>query len=256
MAGPPPPYSATTVSQNLTPQRDPVTQLSRYLLEIMAFSFHADYALLNHALGQHSASISITKSTLTDDERVELLRLALISKDLYGKHRSYQRLNTRDSDRSDLADAIVIPALQLDLSESYILELISTYAEHQCDETKRGHTLISVNIPYPLWVFRHLTLFLMSFGHHLDSHARIIEAVASNEDVRIVLGNAMKAYQEEELDIKKVPHWYNDKWPDEYGSWHDLWTALTSKEERKDIYGQVYMRKRELADEKRARRNN
>ncbi|KAF2184902.1 hypothetical protein K469DRAFT_708678 [Zopfia rhizophila CBS 207.26] len=240
MAEPPPPYSATAISQNHTPQRDPVIQLRRYLIEIMAFTFNADFALLNHALGQHtlptSASISTTNSTLTDDERVELLRLALISKDLYRKQRGHQLLTTRDSDRRAVTDAIVIPALQLELSAGYILELISTYADHRCDETKREYTLISLNIPYPLCLFRHLTLLLALFGHHLHSHARIISATAPNEDVRIVLGNAMKVFQEEELGIKKVPHCRNDRWPNDFRSWYDLWQALITDEEEIEIY--------------------
>ncbi|KAF2180435.1 hypothetical protein K469DRAFT_714815 [Zopfia rhizophila CBS 207.26] len=251
MAEPPPPYSATAISQNHTPQSDPVMQLRRYLIEIMAFTFNADFALLNHALGQHtlptSASISITNSTLTEDERVELLRLALITKDLYGKQRGHQLLTTRDSDRRAVADAIVIPTLHLELSAGYILELISTYADHQCDETKREYTLISLNIPYPLCLFRHLTLFLDLFGHHLHSHARIISATASDEHVRIVLGNAMKVFQEEELGIKKVPHCDNNKWPNDYRLWYDLWKALISEEEWSEIYGQVLRRKSEEA---------
>ncbi|KAF2475782.1 uncharacterized protein BDR25DRAFT_350068 [Lindgomyces ingoldianus] len=244
MAEPPPPYSATAISQNHSLQRDLVIQLRRYLIEIMTFAFNADFALLNQALGQHtlttSVSISTTNSTLTEDERAELLRLALISKDLYGKQRGHQWLTTHDSDRRAIADAIVIPALQLELDPGYILKIISTYADHQCDETKREHTLISLKIPYPLWLFRHLTFLLSLFGHHLHSHARIIRATAPDGHVRAVLGDAMKVFQEEELGIKKVPDWCPDRWPDEFGSWYNLWQALISDEEQIEIYLQRF----------------
>ncbi|KAF2787872.1 hypothetical protein K505DRAFT_329364 [Melanomma pulvis-pyrius CBS 109.77] len=256
MDKPPPPYSATAISQNdtlrretaisknHTPQRDPVIQFRRYLLEIMAFTFQADFALLDCALDQHtlstSASISTTNSILTEDERFELLRLARTIKDLYGKTRGYQWLNTLDSDRSAVTDAIAKPAVILSLDGSYILQLISTYADHQCDETKRKHTLISLSLPYPLRLFRHLTPFLYSLGHHLDSHARIIAATAPHEEVRIVLGNAMKVFQEEELGIKKVPYfWVNDDlWPHRFG-WYHVYKALLPTEEDLSIYLEI-----------------
>lgn len=234
-------------------------QLRRYLIEIMTFTFNADFALLNQALGQHTlptpASTSTTDSTLSEDERVELLRLARISKDLYEKQTGHKWLTTRDSDRRAIADAIVIPALQLELSPSYILQIISTYADHQCDETKRKYTLISLNVLYPLWLSRRLTFLLGLFGHHLHSHARIIRATAPDEHVRIVLGNAMKVFQEEELGFKNVPILWPDRWLDEFGSWYDLWQALISDEEEIRILAQVRLRKSEEA-EKRARSNS
>lgn len=258
MDEPPPPYSATTISQTYTPQRDPVMQLRRYLVEIMAFTFNVDSALLNHALGQDtlptSASVSNTNSILTEDERVELLRLALITNDLYGKRGRPQFLATRDSDRRAVADGIVVPALQLELSATYILELISTYANHQCDKTKREHTLLYRNIPYPLCLFRHLTLLLDLFGAHLYSHALIISTITPNEHVHTVLSNAMRVFQEEELGIKKVPQCRNNVWPNKFGSWHDLWQDLISDEEEIEIYSQVFRRKRESEETKKRAR--
>jgi hypothetical protein len=249
MAELPPPYSATVIPQNHGPQRDAVVQLRRYLIEIMAFTFNADIALLNHTLGKPlsltSTSTSTTNSTLTTDERVELLRLACISKDLYGKHTGYQFLTTRESDRRAVADAIVMPALELDLSAGYIVELISTYADHQCDETKRKHTLVSLSIPCLLWLFRRLAVLgLAILGHHLDSHARIVGATAPNEDVRMVLGNAMKAFQEEELGIKKIPHSYYDSWPNDFRLWHDLCQVLISDEEEMECYRRLAVAER------------
>lgn len=225
---------------------DPVTQLGRYLIEIVAFTFNSDYALLNQALGQPTfANFVPTKnSILTEDERVELLRLALISKELYGKHRGHQFLTTRDSDRRALADGIIKPAIVLDLAASYILELISTYANHQCDVAKRNHTLISLNAPQPLWLFRKLTFFLWFFGEHFDAHSRIISAISPNEGVRIMLGDAMRRFQENDLGIKRFSNSYSgDDWPDEFREWHDLWRALISDEEWSDSLGEKRRRR-------------
>lgn len=247
MAEPPPPYSDTAVSQNHAPQRDPVTQLRRYLVEITAYSFNADFVLLNHALGQPtsstSASISATNSTLTENERVELLRLALISKDLYGKHRGHELLTTLDSDRRAIANAILIPSIILDLSESYILQLISTYADHQCDEHRRENTLISQRIPQPLCLYRRLTLFLYSFSQQMNAHTRIILASTPNEDARMVLGEATRVFQQEELGIKSLPYCDEKRWPNYFGPWHDLKKAIRSEAEWDLAYGEMLRRR-------------
>jgi hypothetical protein len=135
-----------------------------------------------------SPSPTNTNSIFTEDERNELLRLVLISKILHGKRERHEGFTTRDSGRTAVADAIVKLAIRLNLSAGYIFEFISTYADHRCDATKRKHMLIYLRRPR---LFRCLAF---TFSNHIYTHARIISATALNEDVRMVLGNAMKVF--------------------------------------------------------------
>ncbi|KAF2707292.1 hypothetical protein K504DRAFT_54231 [Pleomassaria siparia CBS 279.74] len=220
----PPPYSEIAISETPTPQRDPIIQFGRYMTEIMAFTFSADFALLNHALGQPtlptSASMSTTNSILTEDERAELLRLALIIPDMYWRRSGHQLLTGHDSDRQAVIDALSRPALHFSLSISYIFLLVNSYADHRCDETKRGCMWMSRTIVRPLWLSRRLTFLLHKFRQHLHAHVCIIAATAPDEHVRIMLGKAMKTFQEEELGIKKLT-------PSRYQTWPtDSWSRV------------------------------
>ncbi|KAF2877067.1 hypothetical protein BDV95DRAFT_138059 [Massariosphaeria phaeospora] len=149
--GLPPQYSVSSIpTKDLTPDQA-FTQLQKYLLEIITYELDADFGSVNRAF---SASES-TSSILADDEKQELFRLSSIIKNLHQSHLTNRWLLTLNSDRDDIFNAVIEPALLLSTAGStnvrvsmrsctpFLLDLISTYAEHRCDPKKRQHTLLS-----------------------------------------------------------------------------------------------------------------
>lgn len=257
---PPPPYSARSPSSSLSPNRvahNPLMQLRRYIIEIMGFTFDADFSLLNEALGQTASTISTspTNSILTPAEHAELLSLITLIEELKAKisNTSTQWLTVRSSDREAVANAVIRPALYLGLPASYVLELISTYASHQCNKSKRHLSLISQRKPYFYSLFRSLAflgpfnIVLGLFTNELWSHAHIINIAAPNEEVRIVLGKAMHVYQRQVLGIQEVQHIEKVFEGDE---WKSLKKELISKDEEHRIDAARWCREWEEADKK------
>jgi hypothetical protein len=149
-----------------------------------------------------------------------------------------QWLTVRSNDCEAVADALIRPALYLDLRAGHVLELVRTYAVHQCSGSKRSLSLISQRKPHFYGIFRRLTFLspfnIMLYGltEELWVHARIIDNVAPNDEVRIVLKNAMDVYQKEVLGINNVS---GIERVIEYGAWADLKRALISKDEEDEI---------------------
>ena len=232
-------------------------QLRRYIVEIVGFTFDADYSLLNQALGQTALTTSTppTNSILTPDERAELLGLVTLIQELNEKISAAgtQWLTVRSADREAVADAVIRPALYLGLPVSYALELVSTYALHQCDESKRSLSLISQRKPYFYSIFRSLSflgpfnIILGMFTDELWSHAHIVGIAAPNEEVRMVLGNSMHAYQKEVLGIKGV---MNIESVLERDEWKSLKRALISEGEEDRIKSARWHREWRKANKK------
>jgi hypothetical protein len=117
----------------------------------------------------------------------------------------------RSNDCEAVADALIRPALYLSLHSSYVLEVVSTYAVHQCSGSKRSLSFVSQRKPHFHGMFKRLTFLgpfnIMLYGltMELREHARIIDNGAPNDEVRIVSKNAMHVYQKEVLGINDVP---------------------------------------------------
>lgn len=124
------------------------------------------------------------------------------------------------------------------LQVGYILEIISTYAAHQCDPSKRSLSFISQQQPYFYSFWRRLAflgpfnIILSMFTHELWAHAHVVGVMLHCEDVRTVLGNAMQTYQKGVLGIKKVDH-IEKIIADE--DWTRLGDALVSQDEADQI---------------------
>jgi hypothetical protein len=208
----------------------------------MGFTFDTDFFLLNQALGQ-TASMTFTSPTnsiLTPEERAQLLDVVTLVEELRGKfsEENTQWLTVPSGNREAVADALIRPALYLGLRASYVLEVVSTYAVHQCSGSKRSLSFISQSKPRFYGIFRRLT-FLGPFNlavycltQELWAHARIIDTATPNEEVRIVLRTAIHIYQKEVLGIKNVSGTDSIL---EYGEWADLKKASISKDEEKQF---------------------
>ena len=185
--------------------KESVTQLRRYLIEIIAFTFDADFEQLNSALGHNTAIISRETTILREREKTELLRVSAIVKDLHQKL-LYNRFNTTlKRDRDAVLEAIIKPLMglkNLRFDSDYALDLISTYADHQCHPSKRKYTLISLQTPRFLrFIPSPSTGWLRS---NLTSHAKFISAVSPNETVQVALGRALADHQDK-LGLKEIP---------------------------------------------------
>jgi hypothetical protein len=217
----PPPISPSPASP---PPQDPIAQFRRYMIEIMGFTFCADFQLLNDALGQPSISLSFDSSPtttttsspatsiLTPAERAELLRLALLLPFFTTKLERNQWITVRDADRNAVVNAIIKPAIRLGLTPEGIMRLLNSYATHQCKESERRHTLISRQTPCLMPLIRLFSflgpfnLWLLCLGIELNYHAHIIASAAPSEEVRLLLGTAMQVYQEKRLGLDKVTY--------------------------------------------------
>jgi hypothetical protein len=257
MEHPPPPYTAGSFppdppADHVAPVRNPLEQLRRYVIEIMAFTFDANFSLLNIALGQPSYP---KNSTLTPTERAKLLELATLMIELKtrvtkGGPMSYggtQFLSVRSRDRETIADAVLRPALHLGASGGYLLEFIGGYAVHQCDPSKRDFSFISRRKPYFYRFWRSLeflgpfNITLGIFTNDLWGCAKVIEGVVDNEDVRIILAEAMNVYQKDVLGITAVEHIgrvFEDR------GWKRLGTELITEEESNAIQSERWGRER------------
>ncbi|ORY08470.1 hypothetical protein BCR34DRAFT_589966 [Clohesyomyces aquaticus] len=212
---PPPPYSAGRASPNPPPTaaaHDPLLQFRRWMIDLMAFTFDADFAKLNQALGQSAYSTASPTTILTADEHDRLLALAVLIKELAPKALSDSQpwLTVSSSDLETIADAIIRPALFLGLKPSYILVLTRTYAAHRCDASKRSLSYISqCKDPfYRVWRslawLGHLNSPIWLLTNDLWSHACIIESVTSKGDERIILGESMDRYQRDVLGLSSI----------------------------------------------------
>ncbi|OCK73070.1 hypothetical protein K432DRAFT_411036 [Lepidopterella palustris CBS 459.81] len=238
----PPPYSVS--SPALTPENDiaprprprrpcsppprsPLTQLQRYLIEIVAYTLDADFRLVRRALGQDEPGISSSQeevtSILADDEKKDLFRLATIILDLYQKYMTNQWNLTLDCDRAAILTAIVEPARSMYINTDYILDMISTYAEHQCDPLRRKYTMVSRYTPSRAY----RALWVEELEGTLVAHARMIYIMCPNESVRLVLGHALADLQKK-MGIKDLEAGDTDRWllksPRRPGLWKMYYT--------------------------------
>jgi hypothetical protein len=154
---PPPPYSVTPPPNSTTPPTNdiassrspplapvtlrvaqrfprPVTareQLQRYLIEIITFELAADSSSVSRALGQDgpAASSQENVSILADDEKNELLLLAMIVEDLYQKFTHNRWASALDCDRKSILRTIIRPSRSMNIYADYVMDLISTYAK-------------------------------------------------------------------------------------------------------------------------------
>jgi hypothetical protein len=212
----------------------------------MAFTFVADFSLLNNALGQPSYP---TNSTLTPTERAKLLDLATLVIKLKIKvtKGGTQFLSVRSRDRETIADAVLRPALHLGASSGYLLEFIGGYAVHQCDPTKRDFSFISRRKPYFYRFWRSLeflgpfNITLGIFTNDLWGCAKMIEGVVDNEEVRVLLAEAMNVYQKDVLGItavEQIGRVFEDR------GWERLGTELITEEESNAIQSERWGRER------------
>lgn len=170
---------------------DAISQLRRYLIEIVAFTFEADMAIINAALSQ----IADNKSILSEAERASLLALAQLIRSISAKVDKAEWPTVPNSDCTMLVDAFAKPAIFLKMRECFVFKLLASYAEHQCGPTEWKMTIVAQQIP---WLMRCRSLSgdgLEALGATVRSHIDVVQFAAPNEEVRMLLGEAIINWQ-------------------------------------------------------------
>jgi hypothetical protein len=116
-------------------------RIQRYLLEIVAYTFKVPAKRLEEALPTGWGAqlhMSTGSFILTSTERAKLLQLSQIIKRM---HR--QPTTSWDKERTRVFNVVVSSAITIDIRPSYALDVIASYADHQCKWLKRRRTLIN-----------------------------------------------------------------------------------------------------------------
>lgn len=236
MDDPPPSYSESTRpeasqqflsprSDNLVPRKclshrnrraesttgvNATAQLSRWLLEIIAFTFEINTPHLDLNLSPNMQPPGNRPSILSAQEQRTLLRLAHIlqsrrAKVLADDHEWY-RLPNRDQrtlirmiisliDCQTVTDNITRPSKALELHTDYVLALISSYADHRCDPAARNLTLVAKRTPrfhiQRFFLFCHMN----DLGDTLRMQTVVAARLAFNETVLKQLRDGMTSFR-------------------------------------------------------------
>ncbi|KAF2113615.1 hypothetical protein BDV96DRAFT_647872 [Lophiotrema nucula] len=177
-----------------------------FILEILAFTFDADFSKLRAALGQRTLQADEPASILTELQRHCLLLISHRVRAMYWRIKNNQWDTVPVGGIYLINRAIIEPTAIVPVETSYALELIATYADHQCEPDKRGKTLVSYHEPRHLRRALFLSFFLCTpdFADTLRSHAKVISAVSPDERVRFILSQAQQDF-ERNLGLRRLP---------------------------------------------------
>jgi hypothetical protein len=165
---------------------DTAAILQRYLIEIIAYTFKAPSTDLQVSLPsswKRHLPAKPNRSILTKAERQNLLQL---SKTVKQMHRQTTTSSTKD--RSHIFTTVLRPALAINISLSYVLNLIASYAYHRCKWLKLRRTLINRAKSTCYVIYSSDSIFKWDLREQFEDHALVIEQAAPDEAVRRVLG--------------------------------------------------------------------
>jgi hypothetical protein len=102
-------------------------------------------------------------------------------------------------------DAVIVPSKFFGLCPAYILDLISTYADHGCKPELWIHMLIAHWSPKGWKFFKYMTWKYLRWS--VMGHAHIVEKVSMSEEYRMVLGSGLEKFQSQRglRDLKDLP---------------------------------------------------
>ncbi|KAF9701945.1 hypothetical protein EKO04_000422 [Ascochyta lentis] len=118
-------------------------QLNRYVLEIIAITFNADFDKLNAALYKQKIAEQ-TSSILCDQERADLYRLSTIVRKVHKQLRDRQISTVDEEDESTIRNCIIMPAASVSgyrNTACTILDLVGWYGEHAHHRTQWSDTI-------------------------------------------------------------------------------------------------------------------
>jgi hypothetical protein len=98
----------------------------------------------------------------------------------------------------------------------FSLDLVASYADHQCDPARRGNTVVAY------WQNDRDDSYLENHKRTLSVHAHFISVIAPNEAVPNLLGAALEEYQREQelTDVKYQRHYFSVR--DGFGELYDM----------------------------------
>jgi hypothetical protein len=122
-----------------------ITQLSRWLLKILAFTFEADMAALSST---STKTVTGRATILAESERQSLLQIALLLKKMCKKVGCSDWYITPLGDRQHIIDTITKPCKVLNVDTGFAMTLLASYATHHCEPATRSSKVLSKRVPY------------------------------------------------------------------------------------------------------------
>lgn len=119
--------------------------------------------------------------------------MSRLAKRLQKKCAANEWLTTAEKDRDAVCDAVIVSSKSFDLCPAYVLDLISTYADHGCKPELWNYTLIAHWSPTGWKFFKYLTWQYLSWS--IVSHAHVIEKVSMSEEYMMVLESGIEKFQ-------------------------------------------------------------
>ena len=231
LSDPPPPYrddpeyssfisqsDEKQIEEKSTPPPNPIPyikrsdkeQLRRYLIEILVFQFDADISQHHAALGNDREACNLKTSILSDKEKSDLLELATLIQRIH-KHAATNCWNTTTDAERKMLKSSVLKGASRDFTyypaHGLIMDLVSTYADHQCQVDLRHKTLLKYWQKEERFYQKDQKYQLK---YCLQAHATLNGDICLNESVRLVLGKAQEKYQQELrfTDVESTRHFY------------------------------------------------
>ncbi len=114
-------------------------------------------------------------------------------------------LTTAEKDRDTVHDAAIAPSRSFSLCPAYILDGISTYADHGCKPELWNHTLIVHWSPTGWKFFKYMTWQYLRWS--IVSHAHMIEMVSMTAECRMWLRGGLEQFQSQRglRDLEDLP---------------------------------------------------
>jgi hypothetical protein len=106
-----------------------------------------------------------------------------------------QPTTASQEEREFVYNAVILPISTIGLEPGYVLDVISTYANHQCHSRKGKHIFVSMAHPHLPLMFHSADSFTKwSLKSALEEHTLLVSRYPPNDAVKLVLGAALEKY--------------------------------------------------------------
>ena len=136
-----------------------------------------------------------SSSILTADHKAELAELCSLVRDLKEKLRRCRWPAVRQRDKDLLVKIVLDPAKEWPIDVEYVLEVLGRYRHSEASGVTKIETLVDYRMPSCPGIRPRWTSPMLDLGDTMASHASLISALRLKKEQRLVLENAMAAFQ-------------------------------------------------------------